>query len=184
MMKVVWQMTFWLLFFPLHGLGKSTILESELYQEQETLYTNVKAQIDLPNETEQAVRNGLVLIFTYQFDIRNKEWLVGKSLAKLKKNYQLSYNQITDEFSIYNSVTQQVDYFRSFNAVKQFMAKLTHFPLILVKELPHKPTILRIRFYLALDNLPTYLKLEHLINNPWDINSDWTTWPIPLTKVN
>lgn len=171
-----------LICLPLSIFANSRIINASCYEKDSMLYADVKSLIKIPQTIEQAIHSGLILFFEYNFEIKEKKWINFKAIAKLKKQYILSYHKLTDEYQIEDPVTYQVLTFKSLPAAINFMQKLQKFPLILSSQLTkeHKDKLaLYVKFKLSAENLPTIVKLEKILSNRWKTDSDWTIWPIP-----
>lgn len=165
--------------FPLMSYGKSIIEKVKLSKQQETLYASVYTKIDFNQELDNAIKNGVVITFNYEFEIKKNNWYSFNALANLKKNYILSYHHITSEYRLENPITFQSVSFKSLNNAINAMEILNRFPLINTKQLPNEKLTLKVRFYLASENLPALMRLNKWISRDWNIDSDWTKWPIP-----
>lgn len=165
--------------FPLLIFADSQLKQARFYVKEQTLLIDMTATIDLPSAVVDAVENGIVLVFTYKFEISSDVWYRVLTPAKLKKQYRLSYNRLTEKYRIEEPVTYQHHYFGNLNAAKEFMSRLNGFPLLLLKQLPDKP-LLKARFELSNENLPAFVKVERLFYKKWHANSPWKTWQIIL----
>lgn len=177
-MKFVLQLCL-LLCLPLSVLAESRIKETTVYEKNNTFYVDVKSLIELPEPVKQAISSGLILFFEYDFEIKSKQWFKLRPIAKLKKQYILSYHRMTGEYQIENPVTYQRTSFKSLQNAVQSMQELNQFPLLPANQLPEEESVLRTRFRLSAENLPAIVKLERLFNKRWKIDSDWTVWLIP-----
>lgn len=164
---------------PFITYSKSLIEKVRFSQHKDTLYVSVHALINSSNVLDDAVKNGLIIGFNYEFNIQKKSWYSLSPLAKLKKNYLLSYQQVTAEYQVENPVTLETHYFKTLNHAIKSMQRLTDFPLIPIQQLPNEAMLLKVRFRLISEDLPTLIRLEKMMNRDWIIDSDWTTWPIP-----
>lgn len=170
---------FLLLCLPLSVLAESRITGATVYEKNETLYVDVSSVIELPESIEQAIHSGLILFFEYEFEIKSKKWFKIQPIAKLKKQYILSYHRMTGEYQIENPITYQRVSFKSLSAAIQTMQYLQQFPLLLTSQLPEEDSLLRVKFRLSTENLPAIVKLERLFSKRWKIDSNWTVWLIP-----
>lgn len=168
-----------LLFLPMTLWAESRIADTRIYEKGNTLYVDVNSVIELPENIQQAIDSGLILFFEYDFEIKKQQWFHFKALAQLKKQYILSYQQMTGEYQIENPITYQIISFKSLNAAVQFMQRLRQFPLVSVGQLTNDNFVLRARFRLSAENLPTIVKLERLFSDRWKADSKWTIWLIP-----
>lgn len=179
MLKKSWCILLIYYFFPLIVHAKTVIEKVDFLNQDKTLYISVHASIDLNKEIDIAVKNGLIIGFNYEFKIEKEQWYIISPLAKLKKRYLLSYHHITSEYHIENPITFETKYFKTLDKAIESIAFLNQFPLIPLGQLPDERLMLKIRFSLADDNLPMLIKLEKIISNNWNVDSDWTIWPIP-----
>lgn len=170
---------FLLLCLPWSVLAESRITETTVYEKNKTLYVDVTSNIELPENIQQAIHSGLILFFEYEFEVKSKKWFKIQPIAKLKKQYILSYHRMTGEYQVENPVTYQRISFKSLSAATQLMQHLQQFPLLLTSQLPQEGSLLRVKFRLSAENLPAIVKLERLFNKRWKIDSDWTVWRIP-----
>lgn len=159
--------------------GKSFIQRVKVYQKDETLFTDVSARIDFPKSVKEAINSGLTLTFSYEFKINQPKWYRFGPIAKIKKNYQISYHRITDEYRLSNPVTFERRTFNSFYELQKALQNLRAFPLILTTQLDDKPAVLSVRFHLSDDNLPTYARVDRVFNDNWSVDSDWKKRDIP-----
>lgn len=165
------------------GYAKSTINNVSIYQEEQTVFANVSSKISLPSAVTEAIHSGITLIFSYEFEMKKARWYPTKTIAKLNKNYQLSYSRMTGKYQLDNPITFEREEFNNLNAAINFMESLQAFPLILTTQLPQEALIIRVRFHLSADNLPSYVRVERLFKKTWEADSDWTDWSIDTENI-
>ncbi len=179
-MRYLKSILLFLAIWPLLVFGQSAINKPEFIIKDETLLIDLTAQINLPVAVIDAVDNGIELIFAYQFEIYSGKWYKPLAIAKLKKEYWLSYNRTTDEYTLKDPITYQNHNFKELRAVKTYLSRLTGFPLLLFSQLP-KNAHVKLRFELSAKNLPAFTKVERLFSKKWQVNSPWYDW---LIEVN
>ncbi len=179
----VYKTTRWyllcLLLFLTAVKGESQIAQARLYHDKQTLLADVSAQIDFPKGVVEAIKNGMSLTFKYQFKIKDKKWYKPQKTIKVSKDYQLSYNRLTNTYTLNNPVTYKSEEFATLIAAKTAMETLQAFPITISSQLQTSHDSVDIQFILANDNLPSLIRMERLFNDNWNVNSDWSQWPLP-----
>ncbi len=179
-MRYLKKLLLFLAVYPLLLFAESEISKPEFVIEDKTLLINLAANIDLPVGVIDAVDNGIELKFAYRFEIYTDKWYKPLAIAKLKKEYCLSYNRITDEYKLRDPITYHTHYFKELRNVKAYLSRLTGFPLLLSSQVP-KNAHIKLRFELSAKNLPAFVKVERLFRKKWQVNSPWYDW---LIEVN
>ncbi len=159
--------------------AESHINHFSVYEKNDILHANVASEITFSKEVDDAIKRGLDLTFSYRFIFQSKKWWGKKSIATIRKNYKIHYNKTIKKFEIQNPITFEKYYFKNINDMIRKMEKLNYFPLINRKQLNKKATRIKVRFELDKSQLPTLLRLENIINNEWDIESNWKIWKLP-----
>lgn len=170
---------FMILLLPLFVQANSKIISADVYKSEETLYANVSAFVEIKNAMVESLKNGIDLTFSYHFVIQPNSWTDFRRSIEIKKNYLVSYNQTIKKFIIKNPVTFESDAFSDINGIIEHMQSLTDFPLSGDNQLSGNNMEIKVRFELDKSRLPTFMRLENLFDDEWDINSEWIEWRIP-----
>lgn len=150
-----------------------------LYQQEKLIFADVQTTITLNELIEQSIKNGMDLVFSYYFEIKGKGLFDLQAIATLKKDYWVSYNRTTGQFAVKNPVTFETNHVNQLSDVVRVMQRVTQFPIIPKEQLNDEAVIIKVKFELDNSKLPTFVRLESLVSDDWDIDSGWSEWAYP-----
>lgn len=159
--------------------AQNTINQFTVYEKKDSLYATINSRIQFSNDLNEAIKRGLNLTFSYHFIFESEKWWGEKSIATIKKNYEISYNKTIGKFEIKNPITFEKHHFKNIRDIVRKIENLKNFPLINRKQLTEQATQIKVRFELDKGQLPTLLRLENLISDEWDVESNWKIWQLP-----
>ncbi len=150
-----------------------TILETLHYPE----YSEISAAFDLVEEQEEALRNGVMLTFSWRYQfVESRAWLWDKVLAEFTGRRRLIYRAFTKQYVVEDL---PADKRTVFPTLADALDGLSRFALpTLVGDQPTSPAR-RFRIWLDIGELPPPLRLPAHLSAQWQLDSDWHNWDAP-----
>lgn len=132
--------------------------------------------INLNPTLEEALKRGVSLSFTTEFELTRKRWYwMDETIFETSWNTKLSYNALTRQYHLsYGALYQHFD---NLNDALQLLGSVRNRQTInktAVKK--GNGYIARIRMSLDLSKLPKPFQINALASNEWDLGSDWFGW--------
>lgn len=148
------------------------------YHEDQQLYMNAQASIELSQDMLNAVHHEIALHFKTEIVLSEKSNFFGiqhfNAFKKITYETELRYDSYTKTYLLNNKRNQQN---RSFKTLKEALYTLTvlyNFPVTELSRLhPSNAYQLKLRLSLMPERLPTPLILTGYLNDTWHLDSDW-----------
>ena len=142
-------------------------------------FLNAQFDILLSSGAEEAVKNGVPLMFEFQVQVVKKNvWLWDKVEIERVRYRQLKYHALSESYQVKNiSAASQGNYRRlddALRAVGNFQNLLLSGEM-LDSELNYE---IRLRGSLDIEALPTPVRLIAYVSSAWDMTSKWYSWPL------
>lgn len=157
---------------------KATINYISDYHEDQQLFMDAQAHIELSQDMTQALHHEVPLHFKTEIVLSEKSHFLGikryDAFKKITYETELRYVGYTQTYILYNKRNQQ---HRTFKTLKEALYTLTvlyNFPVTELSRLhPSNAYQLKLRLSLMPEKLPTPLILTGYLNEAWQLNSDW-----------
>ena len=102
-----------------------------------------------------------------------------ETVYSLVQRFRLEYHALSRQYLVHNLNSGERRNFSTRPAALRFMGRIHEFPLLDRSLLaPDRRYEGALRAQLALDTLPTPLRLFAYLSEDWQLTSEWYTWPL------
>ncbi len=151
-------------------------LESrQLYRQDGALLLNAQFQVELPKKAVEALRRGVTLSFSQEFELfQKRDWWLDENLVAEQRLYQLSYRSGADKYRVLIGTDSQD--FDTQEAALEALGTISAW-VVGHRALPAgKNYEARLRLHLVANRLPQTLQLVNLLDSSLSVDSGWQAW--------
>ena len=147
---------------------------------QQELHVSTKINLNLSEQAELAVENGVPLVVLTEFALIKDGILWDKTLLKYKNGQQIRYHGLSDQYVVEDLDVEEIDTYGSVTEALQSMGALRSLVLALPESIEQDTDryTLSVRSRLDIDKLPAALRPLAFFSPSWRLTSDWTSWQI------
>jgi Domain of unknown function (DUF4390) len=142
----------------------------------------LSADIDyqLSKKATEALKNGVPLLWTYQFKVEElRELLWNKTILEKNILYRIQYHALLNVYRVKNESNGSVNNFSTLQTALDLLSTLRDYRLIeSSKILDSKTYLAKIKISFERDALPLPLRPIAYLNSQWYLSSDWYVWPL------
>ncbi|MDD3608340.1 MAG: DUF4390 domain-containing protein [Halothiobacillaceae bacterium] len=161
-------------------LGQADILVRQVHIEvrEGQLYQDASFTITLNPVHEEALKNGLPLIFVAETELSElRDWMWTRELFSASRQLRLEYHALSEKYLIEDSEGQITDTHASLDSALDALGRIRAWPLLPAERVPSGRHYLgRTRLRLRLDVLPLPLRVPAYLQSDWHLASDWYLW--------
>ncbi|MCB1824802.1 MAG: DUF4390 domain-containing protein [Candidatus Competibacteraceae bacterium] len=152
----------------------STRLDGGVYR------LNAQIEYSFSEPALDALQNGVPLTIELLMDVRRRRaWVWDETVYSLVQRFRLEYHALSRQYLVHNLNSGERRNFSTRPAALRFMGRIHEFPLLDRSLLaPDQRYEGALRAQLALDSLPTPLRLLAYLSEDWQLTSEWYTWPL------
>lgn len=147
---------------------------------QHELHVSTKIDLNLSEQAELAVENGVPLVVLTEFALVRNGLLWSDTVFKHRNGQVLRYHSLSDRYVVENLNVETIDTFGSVTEALQsmgvFRSLVFSLPETVEAESPDYSLIVRSR--LDINELPAALRPMAFFSPSWQLSSDWTSWQI------
>lgn len=142
-------------------------------------YLGAQFDIKLSSGAEEAIRNGVPLVFEFQVQVvKTHTWLWDTVDIEIARYRQLQYHALSESYLVKDmSAGTQGNYRRLEDALRA-AGKIQD---LLLTDRALDPALnykIRLRGSLDIESLPTPVRLIAYVSSAWDMVSKWYSWPL------
>ncbi len=152
----------------------STYLDDGIY------YLDAFARLELGEEPEKALMNGVELHFLVEVVVaRHRRWWVDTPIIERRLRYKLYFYELTRHYRIVNLQTGESKNYRGLVAALRFLGQINRFALIEASRIKaSKRYTARIDVSLDTTRLPGPLAAQAIISDDWNLQSEEFQWSL------
>ena len=152
----------------------STRLDGGVYR------LNAQIEYSFSEPALDALQNGVPLTIELLMEVRRRRsWVWDETVYSLVQRFRLEYHALSRQYLVHNLNSGERRNFSTRLAALRFMGRIHEFPLLDRSLLaPDRRYEGALRAQLALDTLPTPLRLFAYLSEDWQLASEWYTWPL------
>ena len=141
---------------------------------------NAQIEYSLSEPALDALQNGVPLTIELLMEVRRRRsWVWDETVYSLVQRFRLEYHALSRQYLVHNLNSGERRNFSTRPAALRFMGRIHEFPLLDRSLLaPDRRYEGALRAQLALDTLPTPLRLFAYLSEDWQLTSEWYTWPL------
>lgn len=151
-------------------------LESrQLYRQDGALLLNAQFQVELPKKAVEALRRGVTLSFSQEFELfQKRDWWLDENLIAEQRLYQLSYRSGADKYRVL--LGTEVQDFDTQEAALHALGAISSWVVGHKAVTAGKNYEARLRLHLEANRLPQTLQLTNLLGSSLSVDSGWLAW--------
>ncbi|HMQ11893.1 MAG TPA: DUF4390 domain-containing protein [Candidatus Competibacter phosphatis] len=141
---------------------------------------NAQIEYSFSEPALDALQNGVPLTIELLMEVRRRRsWVWDETVYSLVQRFRLEYHALSRQYLVHNLNSGERRNFSTRPAALRFMGRIHEFPLLDRSLLaPDRRYEGALRAQLALDTLPTPLRLFAYLSEDWQLTSEWYTWPL------
>ena len=141
---------------------------------------NAQIEYSFSEPALDALQNGVPLTIELLMEVRRRRsWVWDETVYSLVQRFRLEYHALSRQYLVHNLNSGERRNFSTRLAALRFMGRIHEFPLLDRSLLaPDRRYEGALRAQLALDTLPTPLRLFAYLSEDWQLASEWYTWPL------
>lgn len=141
---------------------------------------NAQIEYSFSEPALDALQNGVPLTIELLMEVRRRRsWVWDETVYSLVQRFRLEYHALSRQYLVHNLNSGERRNFSTRPAALRFMGRIHEFPLLdrslLASDRRYEGAL---RAQLALDTLPTPLRLFAYLSEDWQLTSEWYTWPL------
>lgn len=144
------------------------------------LRVSTRVELNLSEQAEMAIENGVPLVLQTEFELRRKGVLWKRTVLESRVSQQLRYHSLADRYIVEDLGNGEIDLFESVNEALKSMGVLRDQVFALPEDV--KPNVqgytLLVRSRLDINRLPAALRPLAFFSPSWRLSSDWTRWQV------
>ena len=156
----------------------ATIQSAKLEATEDGYQLNAQIELSLTAAMEEAVRKGVPLYFTVEFELSRSRWYwLDQVIVRERRDRRVAFAPLTDQYRI--TVSGLSQHVASFDDVKRVLSRVRSWNVIDKGRLtPGEKYEAAVRFRLDTAQLPKPFQLNVLASKEWSLASDWYRWPV------
>ena len=141
---------------------------------------NAQIEYSFSEPALDALQDGVPLTIELLMEVRRRRsWVWDETVYSLAQRFHLEYHALSRQYLVHNLNSGERRNFSTRPAALRFMGQIHEFPLLDRSLLAPKQRYEgALRAQLALDTLPTPLRLFAYLSEDWQLTSEWYTWPL------
>lgn len=148
--------------------------------DQQDLHVSTWVEINLSEQVELAIENGVPLVILTEFELLSGGVLWNKALLESRVRRQLRYHSLADRYVVENLENGEIDIYNSVKEALNSMGVLRR--QVFTLPVGVKPGVrgytLAVRSRLDINRLPAALRPLAFFSPSWRMSSDWTRWQV------
>jgi len=152
--------------------------ETEL--REEVYYLSAEAELHLTAAVIEALESGVVLPIELEIEVlRPRGWMWDETVYSLRQRYRVKFHALTGQYLVTNLNSRVQNAYRLRRAALEAVGSIDDLPMLDRTALQVGQRYeARLRARLAVEDLPSPLRVWAYISSDWDLVSDWYRWPL------
>lgn len=162
-----------------HAAGFSVAhVDTEL--RDEVYYLNAELDLYLTDAVIEALESGVPITLELQIEVVNpRDWWWDETAYALSQRYLLKFHALTRQYVLTNLNSRVQHTYPTRAAALGALSTINRLPILDRSALRVGVNYLgRLRVRLALEQLPSPLRVWAYLSSDWDLSSDWHQWPL------
>lgn len=133
----------------------------------------VNISLDLSSEVQDAVQNGVTIIFRCQYAERKTFWFLSRSANTKEHYFSLKRHALSNQYLVKRKDLDALNMFRSLDEATRYIAAQS----VLLLEFYHNTdTHYSMRLSLNKFDLPAPMRLNAFLSSAWNVDTGWVIW--------
>jgi len=150
------------------------------YLDNGVYYLDAFARLDIGDEPEQALMNGVELHFLVEVVVqRKRRWWIDTPVLERRLRYKLYFYELTRHYRVDDLQTGKSDNYRSLTAALRFLGSINRYALIEASRIKSSKNYTG-GISVSLDNtrLPGPLVARSMVSRSWNLQSEVFLWSL------
>jgi len=142
-------------------------------------FLSAQFDIKLSSGAEEAVRNGVPLVFDFQVQVvKTNTWLWDTVDIEIIQHRQIQYHALSESYLVKDLSNDTQGNYRRLEDALRMAGKIQG--LLLTEQTldPELKYEIRVRGSLDIESLPTPVRLMAYVSSAWDMETKWYSWPL------
>ena len=142
-------------------------------------YLSAQFDIELSSGAEEAIRNGVPLVFELQVQVvKTHTWLWDTVDIEIIQHRQIQYHALSESYLVKDLSNDTQGNYRRLEDALRMAGKIQG--LLLTEQTldPELKYEIRVRGSLDIESLPTPVRLMAYVSSAWDMETKWYSWPL------
>ena len=150
------------------------------YLDDGTYYLDAFARLEIGEEPEEALLNGVELHFLVEMVVQNvRRWWIDTPVIERRLRYKLYFYDLTRHYRVENLQTGESVNYRSLTAALRYLGQINRFALIDARKIKEsKRYDASITFSLDGTRLPGPLAARAMVASEWNLQSEVFQWSL------
>jgi hypothetical protein len=124
-------------------------------------------------EVQDAIQNGVTIMFDCQYAERQTFWFLGRSVNSKQHHFSLKRHALSNQYIVKRKDLDALNMFRSLDEATRYIAAQS----VLLLELYHDSDNLNsMRLSLNKFDLPAPMRLNAFLSRAWNSDTGWVSW--------
>jgi len=144
------------------------------------LILDANINLNLPDRAIDAIYSGINLSFYIDIEMnRYRRFWFNESIATLRQEYDLSYNEITERFTIINLNSNEVSTFVTLDSALNFLGRISRLPILDASLIDQSTNhFIELRIGMLIDSDSRFDRIINILRRNESIESDWFEWQV------
>ncbi len=157
------------------------IIEATTYSREGQRFADVRVAFNFSPQAREALENGVAITVFVDTEIRIPGLLWDTTVVSTRTGLRIQIHALSKKYRVMSLYTGQSTTYRSFRDMMNNIGFIKNQPLIDEHKLENDQRYqLWIRASLDIESLPSPLRPLAYLSAPWQLSSDWSTWPFHL----
>ena len=152
---------------------------ADTYRTGDGDFLSAQFDIKLSSGAEEAVRNGVPLVFDLQVQVvKTHTWLWDTVDIEIIQHRQIQYHALSESYLVKDLSNDTQGNYRRLEDALRMAGKIQG--LLLTEQTldPELKYEIRVRGSLDIESLPTPVRLMAYVSSAWDMETKWYSWPL------
>ena len=162
------------------GQGNFNIQSVNTELNDGVLILDANINLNLPDRAIDAIYSGINLSFYIDIEMnRYRRFWFNESIATLRQEYDLTYNEITERFTIINLNSNEVSTFVTLDSALNFLGRISRLPILDASLIDQSTNhFIELRIGMLIDSDSRFDRIINILRRNESIESDWFEWQV------
>jgi len=144
------------------------------------LILDANIDLNLTDRAIDAIYSGINLSFYVDIEMnRYRRFWFNESIATLRQEYDLAYNEITERFTVINLNSTEVSTFASLESALNFLGRISRLPILDASLIDQSTNhFIELRSGMVIDSDSRFDRIINILRRDENIESDWFEWQV------
>jgi hypothetical protein len=158
-------------------LGVGVVSSMNVVSAQTTPKSNYNSaaniSLKLSNEVQDAIQNGVTIMFLCQYSERKTFWFLSRSENGKRHHFSLKRHALSNQYIVKRRDLDALNMFRSLDEATRYIATQS---VLLLEFYQDADNLNSMRLSLNKFDLPAPMRLNAFLSRAWDLDTGWVRW--------